>query len=166
MIIIFRLFFYFFLFINSLLGGDSPAYCNSDLTRFEKSCNDGDARACYNIGFFYELGKGVKQDFKIAADFYQRACNGNDAYGCFRMGFKHERGEGVAQDFKKSASFYQKACDSGISERACYNLGNLYSKGKGVGRDIKKAKKYLSIACGEMGEKNCKSYKILNEQGI
>src|SRR6201988_766692 len=57
----------------------------------------GNARALARLGFRYENGFGVPQNYFAAADLYQRAAERGDAFGQSRLGLSYDRGHGVAQ---------------------------------------------------------------------
>ena len=42
---------------------------------FEKSANQGNANAQYNLGLMYEKGEGVKQDLQKAFYWYEKSAN-------------------------------------------------------------------------------------------
>jgi TPR repeat protein len=53
-----------------------------------KACDLNFSGGCYNLGFVYEKGKGVKQDDFKALKFYQKACdlnNGTNWYNGFNQ---------------------------------------------------------------------------------
>jgi uncharacterized protein len=59
----------------------------------------GSARALARLGFRYENGFGVPQNYIAAADLYQRAAEQGDAFGQARLGLSYDKGHGVPQDF-------------------------------------------------------------------
>ena len=58
----------------------------------------GNARAVGRLGFRYENGFGVPQDYAVAADLYRRAAEQGDAFAQSRLGLSYDRGHGVLQD--------------------------------------------------------------------
>jgi TPR repeat protein len=69
--------------------------------------------AQYNLGNMYYKGKGVQQDFKQAAAWYQKAAEQGFAEAQINLGYMYDEGKGVQQDFKQAAAWYQKAADQG-----------------------------------------------------
>lgn len=55
----------------------------------------GNARAQAQLGFMYENGFGVPQNYAVAADFYQSAAAQGDAFGQSRLGLSFDKGHGV-----------------------------------------------------------------------
>ena len=59
----------------------------------------GNARALGRLGFRYENGLGVPQDYATAADLYRRAAEQGDAFAQARLGLSYDTGHGVPRDF-------------------------------------------------------------------
>jgi tetratricopeptide (TPR) repeat protein len=119
------------------------------LPLLKRACDGGNASGCNNLGFLYDFGRGVKQDYGKAFTFYTKACDGGDAFGCANLGFSYENGTGVAQDYGKSFTLYTKACKLENPD-GCSLLGNLYRTGNGVAVNPELARQYLKKGC-DMG---------------
>ena len=87
-------------FLMALLS--SLAFANSEL---ERQCNNGNARSCNNLGYLYEYGNGIRQDYKKAREFYNKACEMGNALGCGALGGLYQYGLGVRQNYKKENRF-------------------------------------------------------------
>lgn len=59
----------------------------------------GNARALGRLGFRYENGFGVPQNYIAAADLYRRAAEEGDAFGQSRLGLSYDKGHGVPLDY-------------------------------------------------------------------
>jgi TPR repeat protein len=59
----------------------------------------GNARALGRLGFRYENGLGVPQNYIAAADLYRRAAEQGDTFAQCRLGLSYDKGHGVRQDF-------------------------------------------------------------------
>jgi TPR repeat protein len=59
----------------------------------------GNARALGRLGFRYENGFGVPQNYIAAADLYRHAAEQGDAFAQSRLGLSYDKGHGVPQDF-------------------------------------------------------------------
>lgn len=57
----------------------------------------GDARAQAQLGFMYENGFGVPQNYVAAADLYQSAAAQGNSFAQSRLGQSYDRGHGVPQ---------------------------------------------------------------------
>jgi TPR repeat protein len=58
----------------------------------------GNARAVGRLGFRYENGFGVPQNYAAAADLYRRAAEQGDAFAQSRLGLSYDKGHGVPLD--------------------------------------------------------------------
>jgi hypothetical protein len=76
--------------------------------------DQGDARAQTNLGFMYERGQGVPQDFAIAASWYRKAAEQGRAEAQANLGKLYYSGQGVPQDFAMAASWVGKAAAKGM----------------------------------------------------
>ncbi|SHN70651.1 tetratricopeptide repeat protein [Bradyrhizobium erythrophlei] len=58
----------------------------------------GSAHAIGRLGFRYETGLGVPQNYIAAADLYRRAAELGDPFAQSRLGLSYDRGHGVPKD--------------------------------------------------------------------
>lgn len=59
----------------------------------------GSARALGRLGFRYENGFGVPQNYIAAADLYLRAAEQGDPFAQSRLGLSYDKGHGVPLDY-------------------------------------------------------------------
>jgi len=59
----------------------------------------GDPRAQAAIGFMYETGRGLPQDYMLAVAWYQRAAEQGYPRAQQLLGLMYDRGQGVAEDY-------------------------------------------------------------------
>jgi uncharacterized protein len=59
----------------------------------------GNARAVGRLGYRYEAGLGVPQNYVAAADLYQRAAQQGDSFAQCRLGLSYDKGHGVPPDY-------------------------------------------------------------------
>ena len=73
-------------FSKDLIESGIEAYEKGDYQKavelFKKDCDSGNAKGCYNLGVSYNNGRGVKQDFSIAKQYYGKACDLGLQLGC------------------------------------------------------------------------------------
>lgn len=151
----------------TLLLGLGVAF-GANIQTLTQQCEANNAKACYDLGSAYSLGKGVPENQKKAFELAQKACDLGSANGCSVIGFFYEKGEdlttSVAKDSSKAFALSKKACDMGDA-KGCANLGAMYYKGDGVKKDINAAKNYSKKACSMGYQDGCHNYKIMLRQG-
>jgi len=106
---------------------------------------EGDVKAQYALGLFYQQGKAVPQDYAEASFWYRKAAEQGDPRAQRNLGFLCEKGLGVAPDYGEAAGWYRKAAEQG-DDVAMYNLGGLYFGGRGVPADPAEAAKWYREA--------------------
>ncbi len=131
----------------TLFGGNASDRDYKKILYFYKKACDGNIyKACSDLGWMYDNGKGVKKDYKKAVELYNKACDGGLAENCNYLGNMYAVGEGVKKDYKKAVELYNKACDGNFAG-GCNNLGYMYGNGKGVKMDMTRAMGYYRRAC-------------------
>jgi uncharacterized protein len=80
----------------------------------------GDARAQAQLGFMYENGFGVPQNYVAAADLYQSAAAQGDAFGRSRLGLSYDKGHGVPHSVILSYTWLNLAAASASGRQADY----------------------------------------------
>ena len=93
----------------------------------------------------YLAGRGVAQDPKLAAYWYEKAAGAGDPQAEMQVGYFYETGFGVTKDSARAAHWYQLAASGGLV-RAKVNLAMAYLWGTGVPANEKLALKLLSEA--------------------
>ena len=136
--------------INGLANAymDSRRHLHRDrekaLTLFRMAAEKGCMIAEYNLGYCYEHGEGVEQDYSIAVDWYLKSANHGYDYAMNNLAIQYEWGQGVDKDYKKAAYWLKRAVRKGnsLSKR---NLAFLYVDGLGVRKSIPMAKKLMKM---------------------
>ena len=59
---------------------------------WQKACDSGEAWGCAILGVFYQDGKGVKQNFSTAKQYYGKACDLGLQPGCDNYKKLNEKG--------------------------------------------------------------------------
>jgi len=93
----------------------------------------------------YFTGKGVTQDVRMAAHWYERAAESGDPEAENEIGFLYQTGVGVPADAARALHWYQLAASSGYV-KARVNLGVLYFWGIGVAKNHDLAARYFRDA--------------------
>ncbi|EFC50852.1 predicted protein [Naegleria gruberi] len=116
-----------------------------------KAAEKGDTTAQFNVGAFFEEGKGVQQDYVKAFEWYLKAAEKGDTDAQFVIGCIYRKGAGVEQDDVKAFEWYLRAAEKGYA-RAQLNIGVCFDDGIGVEQDDVKAFEWYFKAA----EKGCK----------
>ena len=114
----------------------------------EVLADQGNAKAQYNLGLMYDLGKGVPEDDKKAVEWYRLAADQGNAKAQDNLGLMYDLGEGVPEDDKEAVKWYRLAADQGNAD-AQSNLGVKYDTGEGVPEDDKQAVKWYRLAANQ-----------------
>ena len=116
------------------------------------------------LGEMYFAGKGVPQDFSMAANLYRKAADHGSPEALFRLAEMYYAGKGVPQDFSMAANLYRKAADHG-SPDARFRLAEMYYAGKGVPQDFSMAANLYREAAEFGSTKALSQLARLAEQG-
>ena len=106
-------------------------------------------------GAQYELaqrlfeGRGVPENRKAAAEWFERAASAGLGPAQFRIGMLYEKGIGVARDRAAAMRWYLKAAESG-NARAAHNLAVMYAEPPNETPDYAEAARWFRKA-GELG---------------
>ncbi|MCC2626081.1 MAG: peptidoglycan endopeptidase [Burkholderiales bacterium] len=103
-----------------------------------KDAMAGDISAQTNLGYMYNYGNGVAQDYNKAFLWYSTAAAQGDSYAQSNLGDMYYTGHGVTQDYNKAFFWYYKAAAQGDSY-AQYSLGGMYYVGNGVAQNYQEA---------------------------
>jgi uncharacterized protein len=68
------------------------------VTRIGPAAERGDARAQAHLGFMYQYGRGVPQNYGMAIYWYRRAAEQGNATAQHLLGLMYDKGMGVATD--------------------------------------------------------------------
>jgi uncharacterized protein len=85
------------------------------------------ADAMFNLGWLYDNGHGVAQDYAKAREWYEKAAAKDNAYAMSNLGALFVNGHGVAQDYAKAREWYEKAAAAGDA-KATARLDELSSR--------------------------------------
>lgn len=131
---------------------NAPAHCEDPsadseaaLKEFSPLAAKGDARAQFELGYMYERGKGVPQDYKESLFWFRKSAEQGNASAQFHIGQRYDIGNGVPQDYSEAVSWYRKSAEQG-GTLAQIHLGFLYELGQGVPVDVIQAHKWYSLA--------------------
>ena len=101
---------------------------NPRIKLYQKSANQGDAEAQFNLGLTYRDGQEVQQDNKMAAKWYQKAAEQGHITAQFSLGLLYQDGKGVRQNKTNAKEWYGRACDGGL-QLGCDSYRELNEQG-------------------------------------
>ena len=90
----------------------------------------GDPQAQHNIGYLYEEGLGVAQQYDVAMDWYRRAADGGLAEAEHNLGMMYVEGRGAVKSWAQGLIYFRKAADKGLTESR-YMIALSYFEGEG-----------------------------------
>ncbi len=112
---------------------------------WQPMANLGYAKAQASIGWMYHAGKGFKQDYTQAYEWYLKAAKQNHAIAQNNIGVLYEKGWGVAQDQTEAVKWFKESAEWGYSFGQ-FNYGRHLRDGRGVKRDTEKSDYWLNLA--------------------
>ena len=115
-----------------------------------KAAKQGDANAQANLGYMYQEGRVVAQNYGEAIRWYGEAADQGETTSQNNLGAMYQAGLGVAQNYAAALRWYRKAAERG-NATAQRNLGAMYYKGDGVLRDYTEAARWYRKAA-EQGD--------------
>jgi hypothetical protein len=121
------------------------AISDADLPEIRASAQQGHVQDQIALGAAYLSGRGVQQDLKLAAYWYEKAAGLGDPAAQNEIGYFYEMGIGVSPNPSRAAHWYQLAASAGLLD-AKVNLGIAYMWGKGVHKDQKMAEQLIHEA--------------------
>ena len=122
------------------------------LKEWKPLAEQGNADAQRNIGYMYNMGKGVLKDYSEALRWYRLAAEQGNTDALNSIGVMYQNGHGVLQDFFEAVKWYRLAVEQGNSQ-AQNNLGAMYQFGSGVLQDNLAAHMWYNIASANGNEK-------------
>ena len=154
--------FYVWIILTSVLG-QSPILAQQD--RFESGlaskdrghyatalrawlpmAESGNAEAQNNVGYMYEEGLGVPQNYLLAMNWYRQAADAGLSEAQHNMGMLYHHGYGVAENLGEAFRWFKMAADQDLAESE-YMLGLAYENGEGTELNYAEAKRlFLSAA--------------------
>ena len=106
----------------------------------------GNPEAQNNVGYMYEEGLGVPQNYLLAMNWYRQAADNGLAEAQHNMGMLYHHGYGVAENLGEAFRWFKMAADQELAESE-YMLALAFENGEGTELDYIEAKRlFLSAA--------------------
>jgi TPR repeat protein len=119
-------------FEDALAAAQSGDYATANWL-LRPLADQGDAIAQYDLGFMYDTGHGVMQNYDEAMRWYRLAANQGNALAQFNLGFMYANGHGVPQDYAEAAKWYLLSAKQGCTWAQFY-LGFFWPTARGCRR--------------------------------
>ncbi len=104
----------------------------------KRAAEGGSAIGQREFASLYFLGYYVKQDYKVAYEWFTKAAENGASHVFMILGEMYERGLYVDKSMKKAIECYKNGAKRG-DKRNYSMLGIIYEKGRGVDKDLNKA---------------------------
>ena len=101
---------------------------------YRKAAEQGNAAAQANLGYCYQNGQGVVQDYDEAVKWYRKAAAQGDALGQRNFGVCFQNGWGVPRDYNEAVKWYRKAAEQGHADAANQSWYMLSHRPRGATR--------------------------------
>lgn len=112
----------------------SDKYYQKAFKKYKQLADHNDGNACNNLGYMYQLGRGVKADKEQAKFYYKKGSMQGDKNATWRFGLICKDELDYAEAFK----YFYKAAEDGQG-MAMLELAKLYENGIGVSTNKEKA---------------------------
>ncbi|HEX2582379.1 MAG TPA: SPOR domain-containing protein [Dongiaceae bacterium] len=148
-----------FAFVGFLILAHLPAFADyqTGLEAFEAGKYDlayrewrplaekGDPKAQHALGLLFEAGRGVPQDYTLAAQWYQKGAEQHYPPAENNLALLYADGRGLTKDEARALALWQAAADAG-SPWAEFNFGYRLFQGLGTKKDEERAVAYWRSA--------------------
>jgi TPR repeat protein len=92
---------------------DSP---QSEAARVMLLAERGNASAQAQLGWMFSVGRGVPQNYLLAAKWYRRAAEQGNGDAQFALGLLYNKGEGVPQDFVLAYMWFNLSASQAVGK--------------------------------------------------
>ncbi|HEY1805950.1 MAG TPA: tetratricopeptide repeat protein [Terracidiphilus sp.] len=133
---------------NKILALTNPVATDSDVPSTRIALEPHSVADQIKLAQGYFDGRGVQQDTKKAAYWYEKAAGAGDPFAQFEIGYLYESGIGVDKNPERATHWYQLAAASGLP-MAEVNLAVAYLWGTGVPKDEASAFRLMSAAAAQ-----------------
>jgi localization factor PodJL len=125
----------------------------------------GDPAAQFEVASRFAEGKGVKQDFPQAIEWFQRSAQQGFVPSQYRLGTLFERGLSGKADIERAGLWYQRAAEQG-NVKAMHNLAVLSAGRDGTPADYKTAGRWFQEAAERGLADSQFNLAVLHENGL
>lgn len=128
---------------------------------FYKAAHKDNVEAQYYLGFLYNRGVGVPQDFNETVKWFQKSGEGGNIEAQFYLAEMYHKGLGIPTNYKAAMKWYQKAHNQSDGDEqqnkykvsAQHNISVMYALGRGVPVDKQRSFE-LMLGLAEKGSRS------------
>ena len=127
-----------------LRPGTIPSYISIEkqwfdavVSELKRKSHDGDNEAALLLGFAYQDGIGVNEDYQKAFEYHSKAAAKENAAAINALGLLYSHGYGVEKNVDIAMNYYQQALEHGYYN-AAVNMAFHYKNGDGINKDLAK----------------------------
>ena len=102
--------------------------------KFCAECGAENSKIMYEIGYMFNIGKGVDQDYSLALEWFEKAAELDNSSAMLSLGHMYKNGEGMGQNYSLALEWFEKAAELD-NTMAMINIGYMYVRGEGVTPD-------------------------------
>jgi hypothetical protein len=95
---------------------------NQGIPELQKVAESGNPNGQYMLGYRYETGFGVKQDYSSAAEWYLKASEQGYAAAQYSFGLLYKNNQGVPQSYEKAYFWLSLAASAYSEEKEGHSL--------------------------------------------
>lgn len=96
------------------------------IAELQKGVSNGDPVAIYNLGLYYNIGKGIPKDQSQARSLFEKAASLGYSEAQYKLGTIYNTGSGVKKNVKKALIWFMAAAENGNVKAQC-ELGKYYT---------------------------------------
>ena len=128
-----------------------------EFIQIQLDAKNGNPEALSDLGYMYEEGIIVEQDYEKAKEYYEQAAKKGYAEAYYLLGELYYDGLGVKRNHEMSKYYHEIALKKGIKE-SLLSLGLIYVSGE-IEIDYKKAIEFIENSIKEdILTESCKRY--------
>lgn len=105
------------------------------LREWRQQANQGDANAMTNLGYLFEQGLAVRQDYNEAMRWYREAAEARQPQALHNLGMLYANGYGVEKNDREALRFFRDAVAESELPESEHMIGVAYHEGLGTTQD-------------------------------
>ena len=117
-------------------------------TLFSAAAEQGHMNAQFKVGYAYDAGQGIAQNYSKAAYWYEKAATQGHRTSQYNLGILYQFGRGVSQNYNTAFKWFMKSAQQGDAD-ATFKLGFFSAKGYGTAQNYSVAATWYEKAANQ-----------------